>query len=70
MDTSSDKLTQDLRELLATAERLFGASAEESGEHLEALRSSTAEQIRNHPFASVGIAAAVGLVLGVLLARK
>ncbi len=28
------------------------------------------EQIRAHPFAAVGIAAAIGVVLGVLLARK
>ena len=70
MDASGDKLTQDLRELLATAEKLFGANAEESGERLEELRSLTAEQIRTHPFASIGIAAAVGLVLGVLLSRK
>ena len=70
MDAAGDKLTQDIRELLATAEKLFGASAAESAEHFDEMRGRTEEQIRAHPFTAVGIAAAVGLVLGILLTRK
>ena len=44
--------------LRAARARLVGA-----GDHLQ-------QQVRQHPLAAVGIAVAIGLVVGVLLARK
>jgi ElaB/YqjD/DUF883 family membrane-anchored ribosome-binding protein len=48
-----------------TEEALRGARArlEGAGDEIE-------DQVRRHPFAALGIAAAVGLVIGVLLTRK
>ena len=37
---------------------------------LEGAGNQLKEQVREHPIAAVGIAAAIGVVLGVLLARK
>ena len=58
--------TERLNELRGRAEEaLRGARArlEGAGEEIE-------DQVRRHPVAALGIAAAVGLVIGVLLARK
>jgi ElaB/YqjD/DUF883 family membrane-anchored ribosome-binding protein len=55
-----------LKELRGHAEdAIRGARArlEGAGEEIE-------DQVRKHPFAALGIAAVVGLVIGVLLARK
>lgn len=88
MDAAGDKLMQELRDVVAAAEALLGATADEGGEGIQAMRAQAEEtlrkaratlegagkdveeQIRAHPFAAVGIAAAIGVVLGVLLARK
>ena len=58
--------TERLNELRGRAEEaLRGARArlEGAGEELQ-------DQVRKHPYAALGIAAAVGLVIGVLLSRK
>jgi ElaB/YqjD/DUF883 family membrane-anchored ribosome-binding protein len=86
MDAGSDKLMQELRDVVAAAEELLGAGG--SAERVEEIRGRTEEalraararlegielrledQVRRHPFAALGIAAVAGLVLGVLLARK
>lgn len=39
-------------------------------EHLKGAGAELDTQVRAHPWAAVGIAAAIGLVAGVLLARK
>jgi ElaB/YqjD/DUF883 family membrane-anchored ribosome-binding protein len=39
-------------------------------ERLEGAGSEIESRVREHPFAALGIAAAVGLVIGVLLSRK
>jgi ElaB/YqjD/DUF883 family membrane-anchored ribosome-binding protein len=88
MDAADDKLMQELRDVVTAAEALLGATAEEGGERIQAMRAQAEEtlrkaratlegagkdveeQIRAHPFAAVGMAAAIGVVLGVLLARK
>lgn len=59
MDAAGEKLTEELEETLRAAR----SQLEGVGRELE-------EQVRKHPLAAVGIAAAIGLVLGVLLARK
>ena len=54
---------QEMRERTEEALRKARATLEGAGHEIE-------EQVRRHPFAALGIAAAVGVVLGVLLARK
>ena len=39
-------------------------------ERLESAGGELEDQVRKHPYAALGIAAAVGLVLGVLVSRK
>ncbi|HET9350088.1 MAG TPA: DUF883 family protein [Burkholderiales bacterium] len=63
---AGNESTERLNELRGRAEEaLRGARArlEGAGEEIE-------DQVRRHPVAALGIAAAVGLVIGVLLARK
>ena len=86
MDAAGDKLLQELRDVVIAAEELLGAggSAERleeiRGRAEEALRAARArlegmevhleDQVRRHPLAALGIAAGVGILLGLLLARK
>jgi ElaB/YqjD/DUF883 family membrane-anchored ribosome-binding protein len=74
---TTEKLMADLRAVVRDAESLLGAVAEESGERLEGASDSARDaarevdaQVRRNPWAAVGIAAAAGLVLGLLLGRK
>ncbi|MGH8687341.1 MAG: glycine zipper domain-containing protein [Burkholderiales bacterium] len=82
MDTeTTDKLMSDLKAVVRDAEALISAAAGAAGERLnetgavardearEAAREIEA-QVRDHPWAAIGIAAGVGLVLGLLLGRK
>lgn len=57
-----EKVLDELRQVVAQAEELL-KGAGEGGAKLE-------EQVRQHPWAALGIAAGVGLVIGLLLARK
>jgi ElaB/YqjD/DUF883 family membrane-anchored ribosome-binding protein len=52
-----------LRERAEESLRVARESMKEAGVELE-------EQVRRHPWAALGIAAGVGLVLGLLLSRK
>ena len=88
MEAASDKLMKELRDVVAAAEELLGATAGENAERLQEIRDRAEaalkgarerlegaggeieERVRQHPFAAIGIAAAVGLVIGVLLSRK
>jgi ElaB/YqjD/DUF883 family membrane-anchored ribosome-binding protein len=86
MDAASDKMMDELRAVVAAAEELLGATGggeqmrEVRARTEEALRTARArlkgvgleleEEVRQHPLAAIGIAAAIGIVLGVLLARK
>ena len=54
---------QEMRGRTEEALRKVRARMEGAGRQLE-------QQVRDNPFAAVGIAAAAGLVLGILLARK
>lgn len=54
---------QEMRGRTEEALRKARARVEGAGRELEA-------QVREHPLASLGLAAIVGLVLGILLARK
>ena len=84
----AENMMKDLRAVLADAEELLRATADEAGpkvqevraraeeslraarEHLKGAGAELDTQVRAHPWAAVGIAAAIGLVAGVLLARK
>jgi ElaB/YqjD/DUF883 family membrane-anchored ribosome-binding protein len=88
MEAASDKLMKELRDVVAAAEELLGATAGEHAERLKEIRDRAEvalrgarerlegageeieDRVRKHPYAALGIAAAVGLVIGILLARK
>ena len=55
-----------IEEVRARAEESLRAARE----RLEDVGSRLNDQVREHPWAAVGIAAGIGLVLGILLARK
>ena len=55
-----------VQEVRARAEESLRAARE----HLKGAGAELETQVRAHPMAAVGIAAAIGLVVGVLLARK
>jgi ElaB/YqjD/DUF883 family membrane-anchored ribosome-binding protein len=58
-----DEALQEARARAETALRAARSRLDEAGHELE-------EQVRRHPFAALVIAAALGVVIGVLLARK
>jgi ElaB/YqjD/DUF883 family membrane-anchored ribosome-binding protein len=73
----TEKLTAELRAVVREAEALMRQTAAASGERLQELDESARkaageidEQVRKNPWAAVGIAAGVGLLIGLLLARK
>jgi len=78
MDTATtEKLMSDLRAVVRDAEGLISAVAAESGEQLEGATQRAQEaaeeidaRVRRHPWAAVGIAAAAGLLVGLLLGRR
>ncbi len=74
---STEKLMAELRAVVRDAEALMQSAAAESGERLQEAGESAKEaareideQVRRNPWAAVGIAAAAGLLLGLLLGRK
>jgi ElaB/YqjD/DUF883 family membrane-anchored ribosome-binding protein len=74
---TTEKLTAELRAVVREAEALMRQTAAASGERLQELDESARmaaveidEQVRKNPWAAVGIAAGVGLLVGLLLARK
>ena len=76
-DTTIEKLMGELRAVVREAEALMQTAAAESGEHLRDAGDSAREaakeideQVRRNPWAAVGVAAGVGLLLGLLLGRK
>lgn len=78
MDTATtEKLMADLRTVVRDAEALLQAAAAQSGERLEGAGEDAREavreidaQVRRNPWAAVGVAAGVALVLGLLLGRR
>lgn len=98
-DVSREKLTTDLKIVIADAEELLRATAGQMGEKAivareriqESLRGAkdklaraeeavidktkaaaraTDDYVHDHPWGAVGIAAAVGLVIGMLISRR
>jgi len=88
MESVSDNLLNDLRAVIAGAEELLRATADQGGAKVEEVRARTEEtlraararledtgrrlddQVREHPWTAVGVAAGIGLIVGVLLGRK
>ena len=88
MESVSDNLLDDLRAVIAGAEELLRATADQGGAKVEEVRVRTEEtlraararledtgrrlddQVREHPWTAVGVAAGIGLIVGVLLGRK
>lgn len=75
MDAAGDKLMQELRDVVAAAEEMLAAGADservkEIRERLAGAGDELEARVRKHPYAALGIAAGVGLIIGILLARK
>jgi ElaB/YqjD/DUF883 family membrane-anchored ribosome-binding protein len=78
--TTTEQLLAQLRAVAREAEELPQATADQTGERVEELRERAKAslaaaheidaQVRKNPWAAVAIAAGVGLLLGLLLARK
>ena len=88
METPRNNLMDDLRAVIADAEELLRATADQAGPRVQEARARAEEslrsarerlegagrqldaQVREHPWAAVGIAAAIGLIAGIVLSRK
>ena len=88
MESADNNLMTDLKAVIADAEELLRATADQAGpkvqeareraeeslraarQHLKNAGAELDSQVRAHPWAAVGVAVGVGLVLGVLLSRK
>jgi len=87
METTNN-LMDDLRAVIADAEELLRATADQAGPRVQEARERAEEslrsarerlegtgrrldaQVREHPWAAVGVAAGIGLIVGILLSRK
>jgi ElaB/YqjD/DUF883 family membrane-anchored ribosome-binding protein len=77
LNTSSDKSKEELSKLRSKAESALKDSRYRLGETGDALAKQTREAaaradeyVRDNPWTGVGIGAAIGVVLGVLLTRR
>ena len=69
-EASTRQLIEDLRAVVADAEALFAATAHEAGERAQGTVDDAGRYLREHPWQAIAIAAATGVVLGVLLRRR
>jgi ElaB/YqjD/DUF883 family membrane-anchored ribosome-binding protein len=88
MEAPADRLMDELRNVIADAEELLRATADQAGPKVQEVRARAEESLRSareqlqgtgkqldahvreHPWAAVGVAAAIGLIAGILLSRK
>lgn len=88
LESAGSDLMDDLKAVIADAEELLHATADQAAPRVKEVRARAEETLRNarehlsgagaeldgkvraNPWAAVGIAAGVGLVLGILLSRK
>ena len=77
LNTSTDKSKEELSKLRSKAESALKESRDRLGETSDALAKQTREAaaradeyVRENPWAGVGIGAAVGVVIGMLLTRR
>ena len=98
-NVSTEKLVRDMRAVIVDAEDLVKATASQTGERIERVRTKAEEslrtarerlqiagddlgarvhdaaadlndEVRNHPWATAGVAAGIGLLVGILVSRK
>jgi ElaB/YqjD/DUF883 family membrane-anchored ribosome-binding protein len=72
-DTGGDKVNEArarIRESLESARRRLLEAERSAVRHGEEAVTATEDYVKRNPWQSVGIAAGVGLVIGVLLARR
>lgn len=98
METTTEKLANDLKALISDAEELLKATASQAGEQVSALRKriedslkegketladaedlildttkdaaeAASRYVQKNPWSAIGIAAGIGLVLGMLIRR-
>ena len=75
---TTEHLRAELKSLSDTLEEVLSSSGEKSKEELSKIRSKQTrvaaaradEYVRENPWTGVGIGAAIGVVLGVLLSRR
>jgi len=88
MDTAGNSWMKDLQAIMADAEELLRATADQAGPRVQEARARAEETLKNarerlegagheldakvreNPWVAVGVAAGIGLLVGVLLARK
>ena len=77
LSNSSDKSKEELSKLRSKAEQTLRESRQRLGETGDVIARQTREAaartdeyVRDNPWASVGISAALGVMLGVLLSRR
>jgi ElaB/YqjD/DUF883 family membrane-anchored ribosome-binding protein len=63
---TADQTGPKVQEVRARAEE----SLRNAREHLQGAGKQLDAQVREHPWAAVGVAAGVGLIVGILLSRK
>jgi ElaB/YqjD/DUF883 family membrane-anchored ribosome-binding protein len=63
---TADQAGPKVQEVRARAEE----SLRNAREHLQGAGKQLDAQVREHPWAAVGVAAGVGLIIGILLSRK
>jgi ElaB/YqjD/DUF883 family membrane-anchored ribosome-binding protein len=63
---NAEALREELSGLIETARELCGKLEQKAKESF----ATADDTIRTHPYESLGVAAAVGLIVGVLIARK
>ena len=72
-DQGGEKMTEarsKIRESLETARTRLHSAEKAALRHGEEAVTATEDYVKHNPWQSVGLAAAVGVVLGVLLARR
>jgi ElaB/YqjD/DUF883 family membrane-anchored ribosome-binding protein len=77
-EVTTDKLLADLQAVVADAEALLKATAGHAGEKVQEARARAEESLAAarerlgevHPWAAIGIAAGVGVLVGLLLGRR
>ena len=88
MDTAGNSWMKDLQAIMADAEELLRATADQAAPRVQEARARAEETLKNarerlegagheldtrvreNPWVAVGVAAGIGLLVGVLLARK
>ncbi|WP_186124122.1 DUF883 family protein [Burkholderia gladioli] len=73
-EVNKEKLMSDIKTVLADAEDLLKQAAATTGDRASELREkavrATDDYVHEHPWTSIGVAAGVGVLIGLLINRK